>query len=178
MCILAFKAIHGLTPTYLTSLVSVKRSSMYSPRRNNVQFQKISIPPPPHGRSMEIPRGRGTKRRKFPRGWGCPYEEFLQRVRKFTNNRKQVRKLSFDITEKFIVIIQMKSSATDAGLSLEAGYRRSSGGCESSSHRLLGHVNVNKYFKNITLKMFTAYPLLSTNKVDKILHTLVLRICV
>ena len=27
-----------------------------------------------------------------------------------------------------------------AGLSLEAGYRRSSGGCESSSHRLLGHV--------------------------------------
>ena len=26
------------------------------------------------------------------------------------------------------------------GLSLEAGYRRSSGGCESSSHRLLGHV--------------------------------------
>ena len=27
-----------------------------------------------------------------------------------------------------------------AGLSLEASYRRSSGGCESSSHRLLGHV--------------------------------------
>ena len=27
-----------------------------------------------------------------------------------------------------------------SGLSLEAGYRRSSGGCESSSHRLLGHV--------------------------------------
>ena len=32
MCILAFKAIHGLAPTYLTSLVSVKRSSIYSLR--------------------------------------------------------------------------------------------------------------------------------------------------
>ena len=32
MCILAFRAIHGLAPTYLTSLVSVKRSSMYSLR--------------------------------------------------------------------------------------------------------------------------------------------------
>ena len=25
----------------------------------NVWFQKISMPPPPHGRSLEIPRGRG-----------------------------------------------------------------------------------------------------------------------
>ena len=63
---------------------------------------------------MEIPRGRGAKRQKFPRGWGgCPYEEFLQRVRKFTKNRKQGPKLPFDIAEKFIVIIQKKSSATD-----------------------------------------------------------------
>ena len=28
----------------------------------NVWFQKISIPPPPHRRSLEIPRGRGVKR--------------------------------------------------------------------------------------------------------------------
>jgi len=35
-----------------------------------VWFQKISIPPPPHGRSMEIPRGRGVLRQKFPRGVG------------------------------------------------------------------------------------------------------------
>jgi len=33
-----------------------------------VWFQKISIPP--HGRSLEIPRGRGVQRQKFPGGVG------------------------------------------------------------------------------------------------------------
>jgi len=27
-------------------------------------------PYPPHGRSLEIPRGRGVQRQKFPRGVG------------------------------------------------------------------------------------------------------------
>ena len=34
------------------------------------------------------------------------------------------------------------------------------GGCESSSHGYLT-MFVSKYFKNITLKMFTAYPFFS-----------------
>ena len=37
MCILAFRAIHGLAPTYLTSLASVKRSSIYSLRSRNTE---------------------------------------------------------------------------------------------------------------------------------------------
>jgi len=39
-----------------------------------VWFQKISIPPPLHGRSLEIPRGRGVQRQKFPRGVGGSQE--------------------------------------------------------------------------------------------------------
>jgi len=38
----------------------------------NVWFQKISIPP--HRRSLEIPRGRGVQRQKFPRGVGGSQE--------------------------------------------------------------------------------------------------------
>jgi len=38
-------------------------------------FQKISIPPSPrHRRSLEIPRGRGFQRQKFPRGVGGSWE--------------------------------------------------------------------------------------------------------
>ena len=40
----------------------------------NVWFQKISIPPPPHGRSLEFPRGRGSQREKFPREVGAHVE--------------------------------------------------------------------------------------------------------
>ena len=36
--------------------------------------------------------------------------------------------------------LQIRKTDTHTGLSLEAGYCRSSGGCESSSHWLLGHV--------------------------------------
>jgi len=39
-----------------------------------VWFQKISIPP--HGWSMEIPRGWGAKRYKFPRGMGANKNNF------------------------------------------------------------------------------------------------------
>ena len=39
---------------------------------NNVWFQKISIPSPL--RATEIPRGRGSKKRQFPRGWGWLFE--------------------------------------------------------------------------------------------------------
>ena len=40
---------------------------------------------PPHGWSMEIPRGMGgLMDGNFQRVGGCSYEEFLQRVRKFT----------------------------------------------------------------------------------------------
>jgi len=46
-----------------------------------VWFQKISIPP--HGRSLEIPRGRGVQRQKFPRGVGGVHRKLrFQRVKK------------------------------------------------------------------------------------------------
>ena len=32
--------------------------------------RKYPYPPPPHGWSMEIPRGWGVTRQKFPRGMG------------------------------------------------------------------------------------------------------------
>ena len=49
-------------------------------------FQKISILSPWMVNGSSEGRGGGANRRKFPRGWGCPYEEFRQRVRKFTKN--------------------------------------------------------------------------------------------
>jgi len=45
-----------------------------------VWFQKISIPP--HGRSQEIPRGRGVQRQKFLRGVGVHRKLLFQRVKK------------------------------------------------------------------------------------------------
>ena len=57
---------------------------LYSQRSHHVQqwlsanivwFQKISIPPPPpHGRSLEFPRGMGGQREKFPREGGVHVE--------------------------------------------------------------------------------------------------------
>ena len=85
-------------------------------RHLNVQFQKISITPPPHGRSMEIPRGRGANRRKFPRGCGV----FLWRI---SSEGKEIRaKIVSEeswLTRIFschcgkIIIIQDKSSVND-----------------------------------------------------------------
>jgi len=43
-----------------------------------VWFQKISIPPR-HGRSLEIPRGRGVQRQKFPRGVGVHRKLIFQK---------------------------------------------------------------------------------------------------
>jgi len=40
---------------------------------HNVWAQKISITPPPYGKSLEIPRGRGVQRQKFPRD--APFPE-------------------------------------------------------------------------------------------------------
>ena len=70
----------------------------------NVQFQKISIPPTEG--QWKFRGGGGLKGGNFRGVGGCPHEEFLQRVRKFA-------KLSFDIAQKFIIIIQKKSNATD-----------------------------------------------------------------
>jgi len=39
-------------------------------------------PYPPHGRSLEIPRGRGVQRQKFPREWGVHRKLLFQRVKK------------------------------------------------------------------------------------------------
>ena len=83
----------------------------YKVNNNNVQFQKISIPPTEG--QWKFQGGGGLKGGNFQGVGGCPNEEFLQRVRKFTKNRNQGPKLPFDIAEKFIVIIQKKSSATD-----------------------------------------------------------------
>ena len=57
-----------------------------------VQFQKISILPP-YGWSMEIPRGVGVIDRNFRRVGGCSFEEFLQRVRKFTKKSYTTHKV-------------------------------------------------------------------------------------
>ena len=39
--------------------------------QTDVWFQKISIPPPPpNGRSSEIPRGRGDSKAVISEGWG------------------------------------------------------------------------------------------------------------
>ena len=40
--------------------------------------RKISIPLPPR-RATDIPRGEGSKRMQFPRGWGWPLEVFSRR---------------------------------------------------------------------------------------------------
>lgn len=53
------------------------------------------------------------------------------------------------------------------GLSLEPA---TAGAPAAVSHRVTGYLAMfaNKYFINITLKMFTAYPFFSSNKSDKI----------
>ena len=51
----------------------------------NVQFQKISKPPPPPTEGQwKFRGGGGLKGGNFRGVGGCAYEEFLQRVRKFT----------------------------------------------------------------------------------------------
>ena len=55
----------------------------------NVQFQKISIPPPPPTEGQwKFRGGGGLKGGNFRGVGGCAYEEFLQRVRKFTKKSK------------------------------------------------------------------------------------------
>jgi len=41
-----------------------------------------NIHPPPHGRLLEIPRGRRVQRQKFPRGVGVHRKLLFQRVKK------------------------------------------------------------------------------------------------
>ena len=72
-------------------------------------------PYPPTEGQWKFRGGGGLKGGNFRGVRGCPYEEFLQRVKR--NKRKIVSKAQschlIDTAEKFIVIIQKKSSATD-----------------------------------------------------------------
>ena len=62
-----------------------------------VQFQKISIPPPPRmvNGNSEGEGGGGVIDGNFRGFGGCSYEEFLQRVRKFTKKSEATNKVDW-----------------------------------------------------------------------------------
>ena len=64
--------VNSLTSIPHEPIVVVHQATMVA--NHCVVPENIHTPPPPQGRSLEIPRGGGVQRQLFPRGWGDSLE--------------------------------------------------------------------------------------------------------